>query len=68
MLNGYHFLALLPGDPATAPHEQGVLVIDDTGDRDPACRTKPRIAVELVAAAVARALLVLAGDPGSGPA
>jgi SRSO17 transposase len=26
-------LELLLGDPATAPHEQGVLVIDDTGDR-----------------------------------
>jgi hypothetical protein len=102
-------LELLLGDPATAPHEQGALVIDDTGDRkagratahvarqylgsvgkvdngivavsslwaderiyyplhvepytpasrlprgdrDPAFRTKPRIAVELVAAAVA---------------
>jgi hypothetical protein len=26
-------LELLLGDPATAPHDQGVLVIDDTGDR-----------------------------------
>ncbi len=26
-------LALLLGDPATAPHADGVLVIDDTGDR-----------------------------------
>src|SRR6266511_2551838 len=26
-------LELLLGDPATAPHERGVLVIDDTGDR-----------------------------------
>jgi SRSO17 transposase len=26
-------LELLLGDPATAPHAQGVLVIDDTGDR-----------------------------------
>src|SRR5829696_5034969 len=26
-------LELLVGDPATAPHAQGVLVIDDTGDR-----------------------------------
>ncbi|MFL6298009.1 MAG: IS701 family transposase [Actinomycetes bacterium] len=26
-------LALLRADPATAPHDQGVLVIDDTGDR-----------------------------------
>jgi DDE superfamily endonuclease len=26
-------LALLLGDPATRPHDQGVLVIDDTGDR-----------------------------------
>jgi hypothetical protein len=26
-------LELLVGDPATAPHNQGVLVIDDTGDR-----------------------------------
>jgi hypothetical protein len=26
-------LELLRGDPATAPHDQGVLVIDDTGDR-----------------------------------
>src|SRR5438128_995983 len=104
-------LALLLGDPATAPHADGVLVIDDTGDRkagthtahvarqwlgsigkvdngivavsslwadervyypvhvrpytpgarlpkgkkDPAFRTKPQLAVELVAAAVATA-------------
>ena len=26
-------IALLQADPATAPHGQGVLVIDDTGDR-----------------------------------
>src|SRR5213075_2023493 len=26
-------VALLGADPATAPHAQGVLVIDDTGDR-----------------------------------
>ncbi len=26
-------LALLVSDPATAPHADGVLVIDDTGDR-----------------------------------
>jgi SRSO17 transposase len=26
-------IALLGADPATAPHVQGVLVIDDTGDR-----------------------------------
>jgi hypothetical protein len=26
-------IALLQADPATVPHEQGVLVIDDTGDR-----------------------------------
>src|SRR5438093_3996075 len=26
-------LKLLLGDPATAPHDQGTLVIDDTGDR-----------------------------------
>jgi hypothetical protein len=26
-------LALLLGDPATAPHDQGALVLDDTGDR-----------------------------------
>jgi hypothetical protein len=29
----------LLGDPATAPHEQGVLVLDDTGDRKAGTRT-----------------------------
>jgi DDE superfamily endonuclease len=28
-----HRLALLLADPATRPHDQGVLVVDDTGDR-----------------------------------
>ena len=32
-------LALLLGDPATASHEQGVLVIDDTGDRKAGTKT-----------------------------
>jgi DDE superfamily endonuclease len=32
-------LELLGGDPATAPHGQGVLVIDDTGDRKDGCHT-----------------------------
>jgi hypothetical protein len=32
-------LALLLGDPATAPHERGVLVIDDTGDRKAGTKT-----------------------------
>jgi SRSO17 transposase len=32
-------LALLLGDPATAPHADGVLVIDDTGDRKAGKRT-----------------------------
>jgi hypothetical protein len=32
-------LELLLGDPATAPHEQGVLVIDDTGDRKAGTKT-----------------------------
>src|SRR5215213_719658 len=32
-------LELLGGDPATAPHDQGVLVIDDTGDRKAGTKT-----------------------------
>jgi SRSO17 transposase len=32
-------LELLLGDPATAPHDQGVLVIDDTGDRKAGTKT-----------------------------
>ena len=32
-------LALLLGDPATRPHERGVLVIDDTGDRKAGTKT-----------------------------
>jgi SRSO17 transposase len=32
-------LARLLGDPATTPHEQGVLVIDDTGDRKAGTKT-----------------------------
>jgi hypothetical protein len=32
-------LELLCGDPATAPHAQGVLVIDDTGDRKAGTKT-----------------------------
>ncbi|MFL6272193.1 MAG: IS701 family transposase [Actinomycetes bacterium] len=32
-------LELLGGDPATAPHAQGVLVIDDTGDRKAGTKT-----------------------------
>src|SRR5262244_2381572 len=32
-------LALLLNDPATAPHAEGVLVIDDTGDRKAASHT-----------------------------
>src|SRR4051812_49808661 len=30
---------LLVGDPATAPHEQGALVLDDSGDRKAGTRT-----------------------------
>src|SRR5215211_8878249 len=30
---------LLCGDPATAPHERGVLVLDDTGDRKAGTKT-----------------------------
>src|SRR4029450_10397751 len=32
-------IELLQADPATAPHAQGVLVIDDTGDRKDGTRT-----------------------------
>jgi hypothetical protein len=32
-------IGLLQADPATAPHEQGVLVIDDTGDRKDGTKT-----------------------------
>src|ERR671920_1427233 len=32
-------LGLLAGDPATAPHEGGVLVIDDSGDRKAGTKT-----------------------------
>ena len=32
-------LALLLGDPATAPHPEGVLVVDDTGDRKNGTKT-----------------------------
>jgi SRSO17 transposase len=32
-------LALLLGDPATAPHDQGALVWDDTGDRKAGTKT-----------------------------
>ena len=32
-------LELLPADPATAPHEAGVLVIDDSGDRKDGTKT-----------------------------
>jgi SRSO17 transposase len=32
-------LALLLADPATAPHERGALVIDDTGDRKAGTKT-----------------------------
>src|SRR5258708_36890450 len=32
-------LELLRGDPATAPHEDGVLVIDDSGDRKDGTKT-----------------------------
>jgi hypothetical protein len=32
-------LDLLLGDPATAPHDQGVLVLDDTGDRKAGTKT-----------------------------
>jgi DDE superfamily endonuclease len=32
-------LALLGGDPATAPHDQGVLVVDDSGDRKAGTKT-----------------------------
>jgi hypothetical protein len=32
-------LALLCGDPATAPHDQGVLVVDDSGDRKAGTKT-----------------------------
>jgi hypothetical protein len=32
-------LALLLGDPATAPHDRGALVIDDTGDRKAGTKT-----------------------------
>jgi SRSO17 transposase len=32
-------IELLLGDPATAPHDQGVLVIDDTGDRKAGTKT-----------------------------
>jgi hypothetical protein len=34
-----HRLKLLLDDPATAPHDQGVLVIDDSGDRKAGTRT-----------------------------
>jgi SRSO17 transposase len=32
-------LEILPTDPATRPHEQGALVIDETGDRKDGSKT-----------------------------